>query len=366
MAQKSLPNIFSGSEKALQDLKKLRQIHIPQAIDAVSMKLAVIEGDGIGREVIPEAVKVLDAFGLEIEKVPIELGYARWERTGTAMSNEDIETIKGCDAVLFGAVTTVPDPNYKSVLLTIRKELDLYANVRPVKPLPGVVGITGRSDFDFIIVRENTEGLYSGIEEIGYDLSWTKRIITRKGSERIAEYACKLAKKRKNKITIVHKSNVLKSDKLFLDVCRQTASTHGVKYGDTLVDSMAYSLMMHPEKYDVVVTTNLFGDILSDMCAALVGSLGLVPSANIGEKYAFFEPVHGSAPDIAGRGISNPLAAILCVKMLLEWMGEPRSQVIDKAIADVLQKKIITPDLGGTASTIEVGNAVTGYVMKNL
>ena len=366
MAQKSLPNIFSGSEKALQDLKKLRQIHIPQAIDAVSMKLAVIEGDGIGREVIPEAVKVLDAFGLEIEKVPIELGYARWERTGTAMSNEDLETIKGCDAVLFGAVTTVPDPNYKSVLLTIRKELDLYANVRPVKPLPGVVGVTGKSDFDFIIVRENTEGLYSGIEEIGSDLSWTKRIITRKGSERIAEYACKLAKKRKNKITIVHKSNVLKSDKLFLDVCRQTASAHGVEYGDMLVDSMAYSLMMHPEKYDVVVTTNLFGDILSDMCAALVGSLGLVPSANIGEKYAFFEPVHGSAPDIAGRGISNPLAAILCVKMLLEWMGEPRSQVIDKAIADVLQKKIITPDLGGTASTIEVGNAVTGYVMKNL
>jgi len=366
LAQKSLPNTFSGSEKALPDLKKLRQIHIPQAIDAVSMKLAVIEGDGIGREVIPEAVKVLDAFGLEIEKVPIELGYARWERTGTAMSAEDIETIKGCDAVLFGAVTTVPDPNYKSVLLIIRKELDLYANVRPVKPLPGVVGITGRSDFDFIIVRENTEGLYSGIEEIGYDLSWTKRIITRKGSERIAEYACKLAKKRKNKITIVHKSNVLKSDKLFLDVCRQTASTQGVEYGDTLVDSMAYRLMMHPEKYDVVVTTNLFGDILSDMCAALVGSLGLVPSANIGEKYAFFEPVHGSAPDIAGRGISNPLAAILCVKMLLEWMGEPRSQVIEKAIADVLQKKIITPDLGGTASTIEVGNAVIGYVMKNM
>lgn len=366
MAQKSLPNTFSGSEKALPDLKKLRQIHIPQAIDAVSMKLAVIEGDGIGREVIPEAVKVLDAFGLEIEKVPIELGYASWERTGTSMSNENIETIKRCDAVLFGAVTTVPDPNYKSVLLTIRKELDLYANVRPVKPLPGVIGVTGRSDFDFIIVRENTEGLYSGIEEIGYDLSWTKRIITRKGSERIAEYACKLAKKRKNKITIVHKSNVLKSDKLFLDVCRQTASAHGVEYGDMLVDSMAYSLMMHPEKYDVVVTTNLFGDILSDMCAALVGSLGLVPSANIGEKYAFFEPVHGSAPDIAGRGISNPLAAILCVKMLLEWMGEPRSQVIDKAIADVLQKKIITPDLGGTASTIEVGNAVTGYVMKNL
>lgn len=330
------------------------------------MRLAVIEGDGIGREVIPAAVKVLDAFGLEFEKVPLELGYTRWERTGTAISNDDLETIKRCDAVLFGAVTTVPDPNYKSVLLTIRKELDLYANIRPVKPLPGITGVTGRNDFDFIIVRENTEGLYSGIEEIGPEISWTKRVVTRKGSERIAEYACKLAKKRKNKLTIVHKSNVLKSDKLFLDVCRQTASANGVEYGDMLVDSMAYSLIMHPERYDIVVTTNLFGDILSDMCAALVGSLGLVPSANIGNKYAFFEPVHGSAPDIAGKGIANPLAAILCVKMLLEWMGEPRSQIIDEAIAHVFQKRIMTPDLGGMASTMEVGDAVAEYLTNNI
>jgi methanogen homoisocitrate dehydrogenase len=330
------------------------------------MKLAVIEGDGIGREVIPAAVKVLDAFGLELEKVPLELGYARWQRTGTSISDQDMETIKGCDAVLFGAVTTVPDPSYNSVLLTIRKELDLYANVRPIKPLPGITGITGRNDFDFIIVRENTEGLYSGIEEIGQDLSWTKRIVTRKGSERIAEYACKLAKKRNNKLTIVHKSNVLKSDKLFLDVCRQTASANGVEYSDMLVDSMAYSLMMHPERYDIVVTTNLFGDILSDMCASLIGSLGLVPSANIGKKYAFFEPVHGSAPDIAGKGISNPIAAILSVKMLLEWMGEPHSLLIDEAIAHVLEKKIITPDLGGTASTVEVGNAIERYIRDSL
>ena len=271
-------------------MKKLHQIHILQVIDAVSMKLAVIEGDGIGREVIPEAVKVLDAFGLDIEKVTLELGYAKWQRVGTAMSNEDLETIKGCDAVLFGAVTTVPEPNYTSVLLTIRKELDLYANIRPIKPIPGVVGITGKSDFDLIIVRENTEGLYSGIEEIGSEISLTKRIVTRRGSERIAEYACKLAKQRKNKLTIVHKSNVLKSDNLFLDVCRLNASDHGVEYEDMLVDSMAYSLMMHPEKYDVVVTTNLFGDILSDMCAALVGSLGLVPSANIGKNMLFSNP----------------------------------------------------------------------------
>jgi methanogen homoisocitrate dehydrogenase len=360
-----LPSICYGSDRSLRS-QKVTPDSYTQTIDAVNMKLAVIEGDGIGREVIPVAVKVLDAFGLEFEKVPLELGYTQWERTGTAISSDDLETIKGCDAVLFGAVTTVPDPNCKSVLLTIRKELDLYANVRPVKPLPCIIGVTGRNDFDFIIVRENTEGLYSGIEEIGSDISWTKRVVTRRSSERIAEYACKLAKKRKNKLTIVHKSNVLKSDKLFLDVCMQTASAYSVEYEDMLVDSMAYNLMMHPERYDIVVTTNLFGDILSDMCAALVGSLGLVPSANIGDKYAFFEPVHGSAPDIAGKGIANPLAAILSVKMLLEWMGEPRSQIIDEAITHVLQKKIITPDLGGTASTMEVGNAVAEYVRKNI
>ncbi|HII03040.1 TPA: NAD-dependent isocitrate dehydrogenase [Methanosarcinaceae archaeon] len=327
-------------------------------------KLAVIEGDGVGREVIPAALEVLDVFGLEIEKVPLELGYARWERTGTAMSEEDIETIKGCDAVLFGAITTVPDPNYKSILLTIRKELDLYANVRPIKPLPGVTGVTGRSDFDFVIVRENTEGLYSGIEEIHEDFSTTQRLVTRKGSERIAEYACKLAKERKNRLTIVHKSNVLKSDKLFLDVCRETASARGVESNDMLVDAMAYSLMMRPENYDVVVTTNLFGDILSDMSGALVGSLGLLPSANIGSKYAFFEPVHGSAPDIAGKGIANPIAAILCVKMLLEWMGEKRASLIDEAIGYVLQKKIIPPDLGGNSTTAEIGHAVAEYLNK--
>ena len=313
---------------------------------------------------IPAALEVLDAFGLDIEKVPLELGYARWERTGTAMSEEDLEIIKGCEAVLFGAITTVPDPNYKSILLTIRKELDLYANIRPIKPLPGVTGVTGRSDFDFVIVRENTEGLYSGIEELHEDYSTTKRLVTRKGSERIAEYACKLAKERKNRLTIVHKSNVLKSDKLFLDVCRETAAAQGVEYKDMLVDAMAYSLMMRPENYDVVVTTNLFGDILSDMSGALVGSLGLLPSANIGSNYAFFEPVHGSAPDIAGKGIANPLAAILCVKMLLEWMGEKRASLIDEAIGYVLQNKIIPPDLGGNSTTSEVGHAVAEYLRK--
>ncbi|MDD4332013.1 MAG: isocitrate/isopropylmalate family dehydrogenase [Methanosarcinaceae archaeon] len=326
------------------------------------MKLAVIEGDGIGREVIPVALEVLAAFELGIEKVPLELGYARWQRTGAALTAADLELIKECDAVLFGAITTIPDPNYKSILLTLRKELELYANIRPIKPLPGITGVTGRRDFDFVIVRENTEGLYSGLEELHEDLAYTRRVISRKGSERIAKAACELAKKRANKLTIVHKSNVIKADKLFLDVCRETAKTYGVEASDMLVDAMAYSLMTQPEKYDVVVTTNLYGDILSDMSGALVGSLGLLPSANLGEKYAFFEPVHGSAPDIAGQGIANPLAAILCVKMLLEWAGDARALLLDEAIAHVLQKKIITPDLGGTAKTADVGHAVVEYL----
>ncbi len=327
------------------------------------MRLAIVEGDGVGKEVIPVAVDILDALGLEVEKVPVELGYGKWKRTGLAITDEDIEILKSCDCVLFGAITTPPDPNYKSVLLSIRKELDMYANIRPIRPLPSVKGILDRSDFNFVIVRENTEGLYSGIEEIGENVSTTKRIISRTGSARIAEYACKLAKGRRSDLTIVHKSNVMKSDKLFLDVCRKVAAANEVKEHDELVDSMAYKLLVSPEKYDVVVTTNLFGDILSDMSAALAGGLGLLPSANIGEKHAFFEPVHGSAPDIAGEGIANPIAAVLSLKMLLEWNGNTEAaSIVEEAVDYSLNTGIRTPDLGGSSSTKEVGSAIVNYI----
>jgi methanogen homoisocitrate dehydrogenase len=331
------------------------------------MRLAVVEGDGIGKEVIPAAVKVLDVLGLDVEKVPVELGYGKWEKTGKAITDEDLEVLKGCDCILFGAITTPPDPNYKSVLLTIRKELDMYANIRPIRPLPSVQGILGRSDFNFVIVRENTEGLYSGIEEIGQDISWTKRVITRKGSERIAEYACKLAKNRRNQVVIVHKSNVMKSDKLFLDVCRGVAVSKAVDHTDELVDTMAYKLIRSPEKYDVIVTTNLFGDILSDMSAALVGSLGLLPSANIGARHAFFEPVHGSAPDIAGKGIANPIAAMLSLKMMLEWHGDmPEAALVEEAVDSALTEGITTPDLGGAYTTEEMTSAVVDHIKREM
>lgn len=329
------------------------------------MKLAVVEGDGIGKEVIPATLQVLDALALSIEKIPVELGYSKWKRTGSAITNDDIEILKECECTLFGAITTPSDPAYKSVLLTIRKELDMYANIRPIKPIDGIMGITGRNDFNMVIVRENTEGMYSGIEEIHEDVAYTKRVVTRKGSARIAEYACKLAEKRQKRVEIVHKSNVLKSDRLFLDVCRQTAASHNIEYHDTLVDAMAYNLIVHPNRYDVIVTTNLFGDILSDMAAALVGGLGLVPSANIGEKHAFFEPVHGSAPDIAGKGIANPIATILSMRMMLEWYElTDQAMLVQDAIEYAINQNIVTPDLGGKATTIEVGEAIANRVRQ--
>ncbi|WNY28428.1 Homoisocitrate dehydrogenase [Methanimicrococcus stummii] len=338
------------------------------------MRTAIIEGDGIGKEVIPEAVAILDYFNETydwgIEKVPVEVGFGKWERTGSAITDDDISLLKSCDAILFGAITTVSDPSYKSVLLRIRKELDLYANIRPLLPIPGIYKLLKikdrkESDVDIVIVRENTEGLYSGIEELGDEKSTTTRVITKIASERIASFASNLAAERKNYLTVVHKSNVLKSDKLFLETCKETAESKGVNVSNKLVDIFAYDLIMNPEKYDVVVTTNLFGDILSDLGAALLGSIGLAPSANIGDSQAFFEPVHGSAPDIAGKGIANPIAAILSLKMMFEWMGKTREAcLVNRAVAAAVHDKIITPDLGGKYSTKEVGDFILSKVRQ--
>jgi len=327
------------------------------------MKAAVIPGDGIGMEVLPAALSVLDAFGLDIEKVPLEIGYGKWKKKGNAINDDDMEIIKQCDCVLFGAITTPPDPDYKSVLVRMRKELDLYANIRPFTPLE-TVKLPCAKKFDFVIVRENTEGMYSGVEELHEDVAYTTRVITRKGSTRIAEKACKIANNRKKQLTIVHKSNVLKSDFFFRDICTGVAKKNGVAYNEMLVDAMAYDLILHPERFDVIVTTNLFGDILSDEAAAMAGGLGLCPSANIGDKYALFEPIHGSAPDIAGKGIANPIAAILSIKMMLEWAGyEKEAKAITRAVNGVLGDSIVTPDLGGSYSTFDVASAITKLII---
>lgn len=310
--------------------------------------IAVAEGDGIGHEVIPPARKVLELLHPEYEFFSVEIGYGHWEKTGCPCNDHEIAALQGADAVLFGAVTTPPMKDYQSVVLRIRKALDLYANLRPVKG----------SGFEIMIVRENTEGLYSGIEEIGTDRATTLRVVTRNGTERIVRAAIRLAKARRL-LTIGHKANVIKSDVFFRDICIAEAKSAAVPYNEKYIDALSLDILQHPAAYDVVVTTNIFGDILSDVASYLVGGLGLVPSANIGDRYALFEPVHGSAPDIAGKNIANPVAAIRSAAMLLDHFGDPTgAAVIETAIQQTILGGIKTADLGGTAGTREFGDAV--------
>jgi len=317
-------------------------------------EVAIVEGDGIGHEVVPVARDILAAVRPDLELCEVEVGYGRWERTGSACDEETIADLKSADAILFGAITTPPDPGYRSVLLQIRRALDLYANVRPMRG-EGV---------DIVIVRENTEGLYSGIEWTEPDRACTVRVVSRRGSERIARYACNLAKSRRH-LTIGNKANVLKSDCLFVDICTREAARAGVPCTARFIDALSLDILMHPERYDVVVTTNIFGDILSDTAAYLLGGLGMLPSANIGERHALFEPVHGSAPDIAGQDIANPIAAIRSAAMLLAHIGDPESAaVIEAAIDRVLDAGIRTRDLGGNAGSREFGAAVLREVLR--
>jgi methanogen homoisocitrate dehydrogenase len=311
-------------------------------------RIAVVEGDGIGQEVIPVAREILGAVRPDLEFFPVEVGYGRWERTGEAITSADIGTMKEADAVLFGAVTTPPDPTYRSVVVRMRKDLDLYANVRPVKG----------NAADIVIVRENTEGLYSGIEEVGPDRATTLRLITRKGSERIARFACSLAKGRRH-LTIGHKANVLKADTLFRDICISISKETGVTFQEKFIDALCLDVLQHPRDYDVIVTENMFGDILSDVAAYLVGGLGMLPSGNIGNRHALFEPVHGSAPKHAGKNTANPIAAIRSGAMLLEHLGDRENAFrIEGAVERTLASGLKTRDLGGKAGTSEMGKAI--------
>ena len=318
-------------------------------------RIAIVEGDGIGHEVIPVAQKVLTLLHPEYDFFPVEVGYGRWEHTGCPCADNDIAALKNADAVLFGAVTTPPMKDYQSVVLRIRKALDLFANLRLVRG----------DGFDIMIVRENTEGLYSGIEEIEQDRATTLRVVTRAGTERIARAALRCAHRRKGKLTIGHKANVLKSDVFFRDICEAEANKAGVVYNDKFIDALSLDILQHPEAYDVIVTTNIFGDILSDVSSYLVGGLGLVPSANIGDRHALFEPVHGSAPDIAGKNLANPVAALRSAAMLLDYLGDKEGAgQIEFAIGKVLASGIKTRDIGGSAGTLEFGNAVAGVLGK--
>lgn len=318
--------------------------------------IAVVEGDGIGHEVIPVARNVLAVLHPEYEFFPVEVGFGMWERTGCPCADKEIDALKAADAILFGAITTPPMKDYQSVVLRIRKALDLYANLRPVKA----------DAFNIMIVRENTEGLYSGIEESCPDRATTLRVVTRKGTERIVRSAIRLSQRRKGRLTIGHKANVLKSDVLFRDICISEAKSAGIVYNDKYIDALSLDILQHPDSYDVVVTTNIFGDILSDVASYLVGGLGLVPSANIGDRYALFEPVHGSAPDIAGRNLANPIAAIRSASMLLDYLGDREGAgQIEMAIDHTLSCGIRTRDLGGSAGTREFGEAVVRVLERN-
>ncbi len=323
--------------------------------------IAVIPGDGIGPEVMEVTLELLNVLDVSLNFIEAHAGCECYDRTGTTIPEETIQIARQADATLFGAVTTVP--GQKSSILALRKALDLYANIRPVKSYPGVPSVYG--DLNMVIIRENTEGLYSGIEEETPEGATALRVITEQAAERICKFAFDYAKiTGRGKVTAVHKANVLKkTDGIFKDTFYNVARNYqGIELDDRYVDATAMFLITKPHMFDVIVTTNLFGDILSDEGAGLVGGLGLAPSANIGEKNGLFEPVHGSGPDIAGQKISNPSAMILSAVMMLNYLKENgEAQRLEKALAEVLSEaKRLTPDLGGNSKTADMAREIKG------
>ncbi len=326
------------------------------------MRLCVLGGDGIGPEVTAAALEVLQASGLEFTPEAAQIGFGAYEQTGQSFPDATAAAIERADAALLGAVTTPPGiKGYRSPILQMRQRFALYANLRPCLSLPHE---SCRPGIDLVIVRENTEGLYSGRERVedGGDTAITERVITRAASERIVRFACERARGRlARKVTIVHKANVLReSDGLFRRVALEVAHGYpGLEVEELIVDACAMHLLKRPTDFDVIVTTNLFGDILSDEACMLVGGLGLACSANLGESAAVFEPVHGSAPDIAGQGKANPLAAIRSAALLLDHVGEAeRAERVRAAVAGALEAGEVTPDLGGALDTAGATQAV--------
>lgn len=324
--------------------------------------VTLIPGDGSGPEVIAAAKRVVEAAGVRIEWDEMEAGAAMIEKYGTPLPDRVLDSIRSTGVALKGPITTPVGTGFRSVNVALRKTFDLYANVRPAKTLPGLAGRF--ENVDLVIVRENTEDLYAGIEHmVGEDAAESIKLITRKGCERIVRYAFEYAvREGRKKVTAVHKANIMKcTDGLFLDVARQIAKEYPqIAFDDSIVDAMCMRLVMHPEDYDVLVCPNLYGDIVSDLCAGLVGGLGLTPSANIGEAGAIFEPIHGSAPDIAGQHKINPTAAILSASLMLAHLGEAEAAAgITRAVTTVIAAgKTLTQDMGGNASTEEFADAV--------
>ena len=324
--------------------------------------VTLIPGDGIGPEVVDAARRVIAATGVKIDWDVQDAGAAQIEKYGTPLPQNVIDSIKKNGIALKGPVTTPSGGGFRSVNVALRKEFDLYANVRPIKTYEGVE--SRYKDIDLVVVRENTEDLYAGVEHmVGQDAAESIKIFTRKGCTRIIKFAFDYARREgRKKVTVVHKANIMKcTDGMFLNIAREIAGEYpDIQFEDMIVDAMCMNLVLNPENYDVLVLPNLYGDIVSDLCAGLVGGLGMTPGANIGVNGAIFEPVHGSAPTIAGKNVANPTAIILSAALMLSHLGEQEcARNLEQAIAAVLAEgKCLTSDLGGKTGTSEFADAV--------
>ena len=332
-------------------------------------KISLITGDGIGPELSDSAISVLNTiqekYGIEFEISKLIAGDKALEQTGKALPDDVVETIKNSDVCLKAPV----GESAADVIVVLRRMLDLYANIRPSKSYPHMPAL--RDDIDMVIVRENTEDLYTGKEFSLGDSAVALRIISESASKRIAKYAFETAKQRNfmKKVTCVHKSNVMRvTDGLFAKACIEVSKDYPeIKFEEMYVDACAMNLIRQPEKFDVVVTTNLFGDILSDESSQVVGGLGMAPAANLGDTFALFEPVHGAAFDIAGQNIANPSSFLLSIKMMLDWLGAKHNdqkcfemaKKLESTIFDLVKSGIKTKDIGGDSTTIEFTQQIT-------
>ncbi len=368
-------------------------------------KIAWMPGDGIGSEVMRAARRVLDALQFDAEYISADIGWEFWRNEGEALPQRTLDILRAADCALFGAITSKPKEEadaelapelrgkglvYRSPIVRLRQMFDLYVNLRPCKTFPGNP-LNFRDGIDLVVFRENTEGLYSGVEFFPLpanvrgaletsskamgafkdvasdDIAFSARLITRQGTERIARKAFAYAQAHGYPtVTLMEKPNVLRETSgLFTRITRQVAKEFpGIKLLEVNIDAMVAELVKQPEQYGVLLASNLFGDIISDLTAQLVGGLGFAPSGNLGDQFAVFEPTHGSAPDIAGKGIANPLAMFLAVKMMLDWLGEAdRAMRLEHAIAAVIADgRVRTRDMGGENTTAEMTGAVVGKI----
>ncbi|MFB6109731.1 MAG: isocitrate/isopropylmalate dehydrogenase family protein [Halodesulfurarchaeum sp.] len=319
-------------------------------------EIAVIPGDGIGGEVTPAAIEILEALDVDFAFTEAEAGDHVAAAGGDPLPAETRDLAASADATLFGAAGETA----AEVIIPLRAAVDSFVNVRPARTYPGVEAV--QPETDLVFLRENTEGVYAGHEDrLSEDLSTLTRVITDEATERLAKFACDYAP---DGFTVAHKANVMReTDGRFRDAVIRVAEADGVETDEVLIDALAMHLVMHPEDYDVIVTPNLAGDVLSDLAAGLVGGLGLLPSANIGPERGLFEPVHGSAPDIAGEGIANPSAMILSAALLLDYLGETGAATrVRDAVETTLAEGPRTPDLGGEGTTEAVTNAILDRV----